>query len=178
MQKRHMTGRLRLATILLASALSMAAAQQTIATVSIRLGALQLECYPSCNHSTEWLRQVYAEVRDTTGVLLTPDSLEFEWAADFCIGNGLQYGYASGIGLHHLAVDGNLVKAAPGCCAVCEFQAYIVGVRVRVDDLWFEAPPVQVPGIVIPSSHALRPNFPNPFNASTKIPFDLARPLT
>jgi hypothetical protein len=157
----------------LVGALHALRAQDTSLTVTIRFGDLQTDCYPSCNHSTEWLQQLHAEVRDSSGTLLPVAGLEFDWGVDYCAGVGFQFGFARGAGLDHIAVDGNLVKNVADCCPACDFQAYDVGVRVRQTDTWFMSPLVRVPNIVIPTAHALLPNFPNPFAGTTSITFDL-----
>ncbi len=147
-------------------------AQSPAYTVSIRLGELNTDCYPSCSHATEWLQQLYTEVRDSSGMLVPPSAgMLYDWGAEYCNGIPFQYGFATGVGLHHIAVDGNLVKNDPGCCAECAHQTYVVGVRVTIDDETFVAPRIRVP--TIPVVHALRPNYPNPFNDRTHIPFDL-----
>lgn len=164
--------------VLLAVALgvlpSSARAQGPPLSVSIRFGDLKTECYPSCDHSTEWLQQLHAEVRDTAGVLLPSGTFEFDWGVDYCNGLGYHHGFATGVGLDHIAVDGNRIKNVPDCCPTCDFQAYDVGVRVRWSDEWFPSPRVRVPNIIIPIEHALLPNYPNPFNAVTTVPFDLS----
>lgn len=157
----------------LGQALPVALAQDAPVTVSIHFGELKTECYPACDHSTEWLQQLYAEVRDTAGVLVPAANLEFDWGVDFCNGLGYHHGFATGVGLDHVAVDGNLLKNVVDCCPACEFQAYDVGVRVRRVDEWFASRRVRVPHVFIPQEHALLPNFPNPFNAFTTVSFDL-----
>lgn len=144
------------------------------ASVMIRSGDLKTECYPSCDHSTEWLQQLHAEVRDSSGALMPAASLEFDWGVDYCNALGYHHGFATGVGLDHIAVDGNLIKNVSDCCPACDFQAYNVGVRVRWSDEWFQSPVVRVPNIFIPTAHALLPNHPNPFNSSTTVPFDLS----
>lgn len=149
-------------------------AQNVPLSVSIRYGELKTECYPSCDHSTEWLQQLFAEVRDSTGTLVPVASLEFDWGVDYCNGLGYHHGFATGVGLDHIAVDGNLFKNVPDCCPACDFQTYDVGVRVRWSDEWSTVTRVRVPNIYIPVVHALLPNHPNPFNAITTVPFDLS----
>lgn len=141
-------------------------------TVAIRFGDLNTDCYPSCAHPTEWLQQMVAEVRDTSGVPLTAAGKLFNWGVDFCAGNGMQFNYATGIGLQQLAVDGNLVKITADCCPSCAHQAFRVSVRVTDGEETATAVPVLVPSI--PSSHAILQNYPNPFNAGTRIPFELS----
>lgn len=161
-----------LVLLLLTGLACPAAAQAPAHTVLIRLGELNTDCYPSCSHPTEWLQQLYAEVRDSSGMLVPPSAgMLYDWGAEFCNGIPFQYGYASGVGLSHIAVDGNLVKNDPGCCTECTHQTYDVGVRVTINDETFVAPRVRVP--TIPVAHALRPNYPNPFNDRTHISFDL-----
>jgi hypothetical protein len=149
-------------------------AQDIPLSVSIRYGELKTECYPSCDHSTEWLQQLYAEVRDSSGTLIPSAVLEFDWGVDNCNGLGYHHGFVTGVGLDHIAVDGNLFKNVPDCCPACDFQAYDVGVRVRWSDEWYSSLLVRVPNIFIPDAHALLPNHPNPFNTGTTIPFDLS----
>lgn len=148
-----------------------AAAQDVPATVTIRYGVLNTDCYPSCAHPTEWLQQLTAEVRDSSGAIMTTTGMIFNWGVDFCGGNGLQFNFATGIGLQQLAVDGNLVKNTPDCCPTCAHQAFRIGVRVTQGEETVTATPVPVPNI--PFSHAILQNYPNPFNAGTRIPFEL-----
>ncbi len=148
-----------------------APAQNVPVTVTIRHGDLNTDCYPSCAHPTEWLQQLSAEVRDSSGTVMTTSGMVFNWGVDFCGGNGMQYNYATGIGLQQFAVDGNLVKITSDCCPTCAHQAFRIGVRVTEGEAIVTAAPVLIPNI--PISHAILQNYPNPFNAGTRIPFEL-----
>ena len=148
-----------------------ASTQTADVTVTIQFGDLNTDCYPSCAHPTEWLQQLSADVRDSTGAAVSTTGMLFDWGVDFCGNYPLQYGYATGVDLRQIAVDGNLVKITPDCCPTCAHQAYRVGVRVSLGEWMATAQPVLVPNI--PVTHAILQNFPNPFNARTRIPFEI-----
>ena len=148
-----------------------AEAQAAAYSVTIRFGSLNTDCYPSCDHPTEWLQALFADVVDSSGVPVAAEGVLFDWGVDFCGGLSLNYGWATGVGLNHIDVDGLLNKNIPGCCSTCPHTAYWVCVRVTVNDETVVGPLVLVPNI--PRVHALRQNFPNPFNDRTRIPFEL-----
>lgn len=153
-----------------------AAAQTLPARVEIRFGVLDTTAYPSVNHPTEWKQELFADVYDSTGILLPPSSqYVYTWGVDFCKGYGMQFGWASGKGLYTISPDGSKIKTDAGCSDVCPFQTYLVAVRVGFDDELIESKGVLIPNISMPAATGLSLNYPNPFSSRTYIKFQLTQ---
>ena len=150
-------------------------AQTSPFRVAIRFGVLDTTSYPSLFHATEWKQQLIADLYDSAGHLLPPSaSYMYTWGVDFCRGLGMAYGWAAGYGLSTISPDGNKLKSEPGCCDRCPFQTYIVSVRVRVDEDVYQADPVLIPNIPVPTEPGAFVNYPNPFSSRTTIRFQVS----
>jgi len=144
------------------------------ASVKIRFGRLDTLNHPAPNHATEWAQELFADLYDSSGRYMPPTlDAKYTWGVDFCVGRGMQFGWATGNGLYALRPDGNKLKSDPGCCAECQHQTYIVQVRVMVSDEFIQSEPVRIPNIQIPTQPGLSSNFPNPFSSTTRIKFQL-----
>ena len=154
-----------------------ARAQVELYTAKIRFGALDTTSYPSPSHPTEWSQELIAELYDASGNFVPPSSSRlYNWGLDFCTGNGMQFGWASGLGVFAIHPDGNKIKNVPGCCQECPFQSYLVAVRISAEDIYVQSAPVRVPNIDIPTEHHLSKSYPNPFSLGTRIRFDIKEP--
>jgi hypothetical protein len=166
-----------LAICLWSISLQDATAQSELFTAKIRFGTLDTTTYPSPGHPTEWTQELIAELYDASGNFVPPSSLRmYVWGLDFCNGNGMQFGWASGLGVFAIRPDGNKIKNVSGCCLECPFQSYSVAVRISVEDLYVQSAAVRVPNIVIPSEHHLSKSYPNPFSLGTRMKFDIKEP--
>jgi hypothetical protein len=166
-----------LAILFWAIPLQEASAQVELYKAKIRFGALDTTSYPSPSHPTEWSQELVAELYDASGNFVPPSSSrQYTWGLDFCNGNGMQFGWASGLGVFTIRPDGNKIKNVPGCCQECPFQSYIVAVRISIEDTYVQSTSVRVPNIVIPSEHHLSASYPNPFSLGTRIRYDIKEP--
>ena len=155
-----------------------ALSRQVPSSVRLTIAALDTICYPNCAHPTEWKATLVAELLDSAGTVIPPNSLMFyEWGADFCGGNGLGWGFSGGNGLWILDVDGNKLKNTDGCCLSCPYQSYMVGVRVTVGGVTVTSPLVRVPdgGIDWRGDHAAAA--PNPFDLTRDAVLILSLPV-
>lgn len=144
-------------------------------TVKVRFGVIDTTCYPNCDHPTEWSLQLLADIFDVNGDLVSPSNAYlYEWGTDFCRGFGMAYGWAVGMGLSEIHPDGNKVKNEPGCCVLCPYQTYYVGVRVTINGSTVVSPTVRIPdGSRITEKTADLPAFPNPLKLSGDRPLVL-----
>ena len=150
-------------------------------TAKVRFGAIDTTCYPSCDHPTEWSLQLFADIYDGNGDLVSPSNAYlYEWGTDFCRGFGFAYGWAVGMGLSEIRPDGNKAKNEPGCCLLCPYQTYHVGVRVTINGSTVLSPNVRIPdGSQITVTTAGLPASPNPLRLSGDGPLILpVRPTT
>lgn len=137
-------------------------------TVKVRFGVLDTTCYPSCDHATEWSLELFADIYDGSGSLVPSSPAYFyEWGTDFCRGFGIGYGWAVGMGLSMIRPDGNKVKNEPGCCQLCPYQTYLVGVRVTINGTMVTSPTIRIPDGMQTTPASAPPAFPNPLNLSS-----------
>ena len=154
-----------------------APAQAENYTAKIRFGALDTTAHPSAGHPTEWKQELIAELYDPTGNFVPASSSRlYVWGVDFCSGNGMRFGWASGPGMFTISPDGNKFKNEPGCCHECPFQSYHIAVRISVEDSYVQSASVRVPNILVPTGHHLSTGYPNPFSLGTRIRFDIKEP--
>ncbi|HLA68889.1 MAG TPA: hypothetical protein VJN65_04225 [Bacteroidota bacterium] len=160
--------------LLLTVAASVSFSQTGPFTVQVRFGVIDTTCYPSCDHPTEWSLELFADIYDANGILVPPSSSYlYEWGSDFCRGFGFGYGWAVGMGLSAIHPDGNKVKNEPGCCQLCPYQTYRVGVRVTINGTTVASPIIRIPdGSQTPVATS-QPAYPNPLKLSSDRPLTL-----
>lgn len=151
---------------------------QTPSAVHISIAALDTLCYPSCDHPSEWKATLAAEVRDSAGVVIPPSSdMLYEWGADFCGGNGLQWGFSAGPGRWMIDLDGNKIKNTDGCCPTCPYQSYLIAVRVTSGSVQVTSALVRVPDGGFEWDASKASASPNPFELTGSRMLTLSLPV-